>query len=353
MALVLGASGPVRVRGAGTAFPRRRLTNEEVLVVTAPRLWPGREAPSGERLAFLARGLEESLGVRERAWAHVPGEPFAHGEEETTIDLAAAAAAEALADARLDASELGLVLVSTSTPPRMTSTLSSAVGARLGATRAACMDLRTGCAAGLFALATAALYLGAGAGPVLLVGTETFSKVIPPAYKPAVVALGDGAGALVLDAEGAGRLVASYLATDGTLGKLVNTPGELPPTHEAIDRGDYLLGGDAEELAAALPGKYLDAIAGVLARAALGAGAIDRYVPHQTSVPLIRAVAARVGVPEERTYVNVASHANVGAAGWLVALAEARRGGLVPAGSRVLLAAVGGGMSWAGAILET
>ncbi len=353
MSLVLGASGPIRVRGAGTAFPRRLLTNEQVLLLVAPRLWPDREPPAGERLAFLARGLEESLGVRERAWAHVPGEPFRHGEEETTIDLAASAAEKALADAGLAAGDVGLLIASTSTPARMSSTLSAAVGSRLGAKRAACMDLRTGCAAGLFALATAAMYVDAGVGPVVVVGAETFSKVIPPSYKPAVVALGDGAGAIVLDRADRGRIAAAFLATDGDLGRLVSTPGELPPTHEAIDRGDYLLGGEADELAATLPEKYLEAIEGVLARAGAKSADVDLYVPHQTSVPLIRGVASRAGIPEDKTFVNVPRHANVGAAGWLVALAEAREAGRVRAGMRVLLAAVGGGMSWASAILET
>lgn len=353
MSLVLGASGPLRVRGAGTAFPRRRLTNEEVLVLAAPRLWPEREPPTAERVAFLARGLEENLGVRERAWAHVPGEPLRHGEEETTIDLGAAAARSALEDAGVAPSELGLVVVSTSTPPRMTSTLSAAVGARLGAKRAACMDLRTGCAAGLFALTTAAMYVAAGAGLVLVVGAETFSKVIPPSYKPAVVSLGDGAGALVLDRAPRGGIAAAFLATDGDLGRLVSTDGELPPTHEAIDRGAYLLSGAPDELSTTLPDKYVEAIEGALARARVTGGDVDLYVPHQTSAPLIRSVAARVGVPAHRTFVNVPRHANVGAAGWIVALAEARREDRVHEGERVLLAAVGGGMSWASVILET
>lgn len=350
--MVLGASGPLSIRGAGTAFPRRRLTNEEVLTLAAPRLWPEREPPAGERLAFLARGLEENLGVRERAWAHVPGEPFQHGEEETTIDLAATAAARALEDAGLPARELGLVLVSTSTPPRMTSTLSAAVGARLRATRAACMDLRTGCAAGLFALTTASMYLAAGAGPVLVVGAETFSKVIPPSHKPAVVSLGDGAGALVLDRAARGGIAAAFLATDGDLGRLVSTEGELPPTVDAIARGAYFLSGDADELGAALPDKYAEAIEGVFARAGVAGGDIDLFAPHQTTRPLIRSVAARAGVSEERTVEIVGRHANVGAAGWLVALTEARREGRVREGDRVLLAAVGGGMSWASVILE-
>ena len=319
----------------------------------APRLWPDREAPAGERLAFLAGGLEESLGVRERAWAHVPGEPFRHGDEESSIDLAFEAGRAALEDARLDAGDLALVLVSTSTPARMTSTLSAQVGARLGANRAACMDLRTGCAAGLFALTTAAMYVDAGAGPVLLVGAETFSKVIPPSYKPAVVALGDGAGALVLEKAERGGLRSAFLATDGTLGKLVATEGGLPPTHEAIDAGDYLLSGDSEGLATTLPTKYLEAIKGALARAGVSPAEIDLYVPHQTSLPLIRAVAATAGIADERTFVNVHRHANIGAAGFIVALAEARSEGRLPDRGRVLLAAVGGGMSWASAVLET
>jgi 3-oxoacyl-[acyl-carrier-protein] synthase-3 len=346
--LRLGAIDDIAVLGAGTAFPPRSFSNEEALRAMVATLWT--REPDVEQIAFVARGAEENLGVRDRAWAHVPGTPFAHGEELTTIDLAADAAARDIADAGLEPDALDLVLCTTSTPPRMTSTVSGALGARLGV-RIPCMDVRTGCSGGLFALATAALHLHAGCERVLLVGTETFSKVIPPRSKAAAVALGDGAGALVLGKRRGASLRAIFLATDGALGHLISTDGALPPTDAEIARGGYLLGGDVEELAAELPGRYDQAIAGCLERAGMIARDVDLFVPHQTSVPLIHAVAGRAGIDKACTFINVPRHANVGSAGWLVALAEARSEGKISAGAQVLIASVGGGMSWAAAVL--
>jgi 3-oxoacyl-[acyl-carrier-protein] synthase-3 len=340
----------VAVLGAGTAFPPDAYSNEEALRAMAATLWP--REPDPEQVAFVAKGAEDALGVRSRAWAHVPGKPFAHGQELTTIDLGADAALRAIGDAGIEAGAIDLVLASTSTPPRMTSTVSGAIGAKLGV-RVPCMDVRTGCSGGLFALATAAMYLGAGCQRVLLVGTETFSKVIPPRSKAAAVALGDGAGAIVLGkASHTGASLRSvFLCTDGGLGHLISTDGALPPTDAEIARGGYVLGGGADELGAELPGKYTHAIAGCLEHAGMSGRDADLFVPHQTSVPLIRGVAARAGLDEARTFVNVPKHANVGSAGWLVALAEARAEGRLARGARALVASVGGGMSWAAAVL--
>ncbi len=344
---VVGPVDQLAVRGAGTAFPARTLSNADVLQLLSRHGGPVYDDP--RRLAFAASGLEQTQGFSARAWAHVPGEPFDHAREESTLSLAISAADRALGDARTAASDVALVLVSTSTPPRMTSTLSGALGAALGC-QCACMDVRTGCAAGLFALASGALFLQADVGPVLLVGTETFSKVIPPSHKMSMVSLGDGAGAFVLERRAGASLRAISLMTDGTLGKLVSTDGALPPTDAEIARGGYLLTGEPDALAETLPGKYLEALGAAFAHAALEPGSASLYVPHQTSAPLIAGVAARFGFPADRVFTNLSRHANVGAAGWLVALCEARAEGRAKAGDTLAIAAVGGGMSWASAV---
>ncbi len=339
------------VLGAGTAFPPTVLTTEELLALAAPRLWPDRPAPDAERLSFLASGLAETLGVRRRAFSHMPGAPLDHGREPSSFTLGLEAARRALADAELDPGSIDLVLASTSTPHRMTGTLSAGLGAELGI-HAACMDVRAGCSGGLFALATAGLYLAAGARHVLLVGAETFSKILPPDSKIALVSLGDGAGALVLGKRPHACLRAVYLATDGALGRLITTDGALPPTAAEIERGGYLLSGAPEELLAVVPSRYAEAIGAALARAGITASEVDLFVPHQTSEALVRRVAGGAGIAMDRAFLNVAEHANIGAAGWICAFAEARASGLARAGARVLLAAVGGGMSWAAAVLE-
>jgi 3-oxoacyl-[acyl-carrier-protein] synthase-3 len=345
-----GSANDVGVLGAGCAFPAAELTNADVLRAIAPFTWPGR-ALDDEAIAFMAAGLAESMGVQRRAWAHRVGLPLDHATEPTTLDLAIAAGRRALEDAGVGAESLALVIVATSTPHRMTSTLSAQVGSALGAS-AACMDVRSGCSGGLFALSTAALHVAAGAGPALVIGTETFSKIIPPASKVAAMSLGDGAGALVVGKLPGAVVESVSLETDGRLGRLISTDGALPPTEAEIARGGYVLSGAPDELTAVVPEKYTIAIDAALGRAAMRAGAIDLFVPHQTSAALVRSVAARAGIAPERTVVNVARHANVGAAGWLVAFAEARAEGRAPRGARVLVAAVGGGMSWGAAILR-
>jgi 3-oxoacyl-[acyl-carrier-protein] synthase-3 len=165
------------------------------------------------------------------------------------------------------------------------------------------------------------------------------------------VALGDGAGAIVLGKRKGASVHATFLCTDGGLGHLISTDGALPPTEAETARGGYFLGGDPDELAAELPGKYTQAIVGCLERAKMTARDIDLFVPHQTSVPLIRGVASRAGIDDAHTFVNVPKHANVGSAGWLVALTEARAEGRLAPGAEALVASVGGGMSWAAAVL--
>jgi 3-oxoacyl-[acyl-carrier-protein] synthase-3 len=344
--LEIGPIEGVGILGGGTAFPRRALSNADVL-----RSLPGDRARSDEALQFAAEGLEQTLGVRERAWTHLPGTPLDPASEENTLDLAIPAARAALTDAGVAASDLSLVACFTSTPHRMTSTVAGALGAALGA-RCACVDTRAGCASGLFALATAALYQQAGSGPALLVGTETFSKVIPPQSKQAAISLGDGAGALVLGRRDHGALLSAFFETDGTLGKLISTDGALPPTEAEMARGGYVLSGAPDELAQVIPGKYQLALRGALARARLTAADVDLFVPHQTSRELIRKICGLIDLPHQRAFVNVEKHANVGAAGWIAALAEARAAGLCPPGTRLLIGAVGGGMSWGAAVLR-
>jgi 3-oxoacyl-[acyl-carrier-protein] synthase-3 len=338
-AVETGPIAPFAILGGGTAFPRRVLGNADVLARTG-------RARSPEHARFAAAALAETMGVSERAWAHVPGEPFDPAEE-TTVDLAACAARAALADADLPARELALILVATSTPHRMTTTVSAAVAAALGASAGAC-DVRGGCAAGLHALATAALY--AQSGPVLVVGADTFSKLLPVEHAPTLLSLADGAGALVVAARAPGALLASSYQTDGGLARLVYTDGALPPTVADVERGGYRLAGAPDELTAVVPDRYEAALRAVLARAGLGAADVDLYVAHPSGRPVIDEVVRRMGFA--RACASLARHGNVGAAGWIVALVEARREGRIAPGSVVATAAVGGGVSWGAALLR-
>jgi 3-oxoacyl-[acyl-carrier-protein] synthase-3 len=342
----LGPIDGISLLGSGVAFPPRVLDNQEVLALLPPRAHR-RTPETDEERAFVARALAETLGVERRAWAHQVGQPLDPAGL-STLDLAEQAARAALDDAGLPPTALALILAATSTPSRFTAALAVQLAGRLGAVAPA-MDARSGCAGGLFALTTAALYAQAGVAPVLVVGTETFSKVIPPGHRLAAMSLGDAAGA-VLVGRGPGALEAAALVSDGALGHLVFTDGALPPTVDEIARGGYQLAGEPEALVAAVPDHYAAAIAAALTRAGRRAADVDLFVPHQPGRAVIEGVAARAGIAKERTVLTIAEHANVGAAGWLVALDRARRAGRTD-GKRLLLAAVGGGLSAAALLL--
>ena len=342
MPFEIGPLEGVGVIGSGTAFPALTLSNEDVLRSTGL---------SEERLAFLADGARQTLGVERRSWAHRVGTPLAHADEETTLDLAVFAARAALAEAGLTGVDVALVLVATSTPHRMTASVAAAVGSAIGA-RAACADVRAGCAGGVLALGQAALAVAAGTGPVLVIGAETFSKIVPPESRTAALSLGDGAGALVIGRRQGCALLGAFFETDGALGRLITTDGALPPTEAEVARGGYLLSGAPDELLQIVPGRYQAALDRALGRAGTGPAAIDLYVPHQTSSDLIRRVATEAGFASSRVYSHVERHANIGAAGWIVALAEARSEGRCSTGKRIAVAAVGGGLSWGAAVLR-
>jgi acetoacetyl-CoA synthase len=351
-AVTVGPISDVCILGTGTAFPARALSNLDVLRAVAPGLWAHRPQPPDEQeLRFIAEGAAHNLGIRRRYWAHDVGTPFGASNETSVVELAISAAREAILDAQVTASDLSLVLCATSTPSRMTSTLSSAVGAALG-TRVACMDTRSGCAGALFGLTTGALYVAATGLPILLVGAETFSKVIPPNDKRAALTLGDAAGALVLGPSSKGALEAAHLESDGSLSKLIQTDGSLPPTHQDIERGAYFLSGSAEGLAEVVPERGEWAIRSVLSRAQLLPGDVDVFIPHISSVQVLEELCARTDISRAKAQTTFAEHGNVGAAGWMVSLAEARRQKRISAGMKLLISSVGGGLSYAAALLR-
>lgn len=126
----------------------------------------------------------------------------------------------------------------------------------------------------------------------------------------------------------------------------------MPPTAAAIEAGGYFLAGDPAGLKEAIPGAYLAAVRGALEHAGLSPSDVEAYVPHQVGRQVVVGVCEELGIPLEKAWIAPERHANIGAAGWLVALAEARAEGFVRPGQTVALASVGGGMSWAGAVLR-
>lgn len=349
--MILGPLHGCTLLGSGSAFPERELDNAAVLASLPTR--SGREM-SPDRLAFIAQGVTETMGLERRFWAYDPTcdaspTPFKDAGEEDSAALATRAARAALDDAGVAPEEVDALIVTTSTPHRYTATVSAQVSHALGI-EATCFDLRAGCSAGLMALSHAALLLQAGCQRVLIIGCETFSAVIPTHHRTSALSLGDGAAALVVG-PGEGTIEAISTCSSGSFKDLVTTPGAMPPNTASIDAGDYRLTGDPERLSEVALEKYVEAISSVLDHSGRSPAQITRFLPHQTSFAMIDAVCQRVGISSEITWrEGVPRYANIGSAGWMVALSESSDGHPPTRGDVFLIAAVGGGLSWGAAL---
>lgn len=306
----------IRWMGSAAVFPRLELDNARVLKRVHPE-WP----PS--RIAFAAAGILASLGLDRRSWAD--------GEDALSLAIAAARLAAAEANVPID-----VVIAATSTAP---GPVAAPVAADLGLSALA-YDLRAGCAGGLLGLSQAA-DLVAGGATVLVVGTDTFSRVLPedPMLQ---LATGDGAAAVVLGPGGTEARLSAAFTTEPAPG-LVGLVGPLPPAVDTANShrlsGDVLGFGDA---ALSLYGR-------VGTTAMLATGEVPGWLlPQQTTRPLIEALAVQFEI--DRAWERVGRHGNIGAGNLLAAWNAARREGFCRPGTAGLCAVVGGGVT-AGAVM--
>jgi 3-oxoacyl-[acyl-carrier-protein] synthase-3 len=189
--------------------------------------------------------------------------------------------------------------------------------------------------------------------PIGVVASDTFSKIAPPSEPLAPLAFGDAAAAAVIvPTEGERGLVSAVFDSDGSLGHLGAAPAPFPVTHARIDAGLYHLAGDPEELAKRSPALYADVTARALDAAGIERGAIDLFIPHQTSRPAIESAAKAAGLSLEETVMTAPQHGNCGTPGVLIALDQARRDGRFARDRVVLFAALGGGLGWGGAVFR-
>lgn len=334
------------ILGSGTAFPSCVTpTGETITAIDTDALFL-RLTPemSDDRRAPILAHLKEAVGIESRSWAHWPGTEF-RDDEEDAATLGVAAGKRALADAKLEPKDIGFVVVATSTPPRWTAATSALVAGGLGA-NCGFLDVRSGCAGGLYATVLGAMLADAGGKPVLVVGTDTFSKVTPDGERFAVLTMGDGAGALVIGkgASGAGLRAAAF-GGDGENHHLATVLGTMPP--RTLDRAVWTLTGDPEEFS-----KRIEAVLGEAMGYAMGAcdGEPTLALVHAARRGVCHRVAAAAKVKAPVFTASLERHGNLGAASVVVALHEARAAGLLTNHATVAIASAGGGPSWGGAV---
>lgn len=274
-------------------------------------------------------------------------------EGQTTADLATRAAKAALQSAELEPDAIDAVLVATSTADYTFPSAATFVQSGLGMTRGFAFDLQAVCAGFVFALSNADAMIRSGqAKRVLVIGAETFSRLLDWSDRSTCVLFGDGAGAVVLEAgQGVGSasdrgVLASDLNSDGRHHALLYTDGGVSTgeTGHLRMRGREVFRHAVEKLA--------DTAHRALDRAGLDAAAVDWIVPHQANLRIITATAQKMGVPMERVVVTVQDHGNTSAASIPLALSVAHEAGRIQKGDLVVTEAIGGGLAWGSVVLR-
>ncbi|WP_128516889.1 beta-ketoacyl-ACP synthase III [Tabrizicola thermarum] len=316
------------VRGVGHYLPERVVPNAEFeTIVDTSDEW-----------------IRSRSGIERRHFA---------ADGQMTSDLATRAAQAALADAGIDGSRIDAIIVATSTPDLTFPSVATMVQAALGITRGFAFDIQAVCAGFVYALANAnALIVSGQATRVLVIGAETFSRLMNWKDRGTCVLFGDGAGAVVLEAvDGAGSsadrgILATDLNSDGRYKDILYVDGgtSTGTTGHLVMEGREVFRHAIEKLA--------ETAHTALDKAGLTPEDVDWIVPHQANIRIIEGTAKRMQVPMERVVVTVQDHGNTSAASIPLALSVGKQRGQIKPGDLLVMEAIGGGLAWGSVVLR-
>ena len=315
------------VRGVGKSLPRRVLTNEEL----------SRQVDTSDEW------IVQRTGIRQR---------YIAGDDETTASLGEAAARAALKAANLSPGDIDLIVLATSTPNNTFPATAVEIQERLGMRHGFAFDMQAVCSGFVYAVSVADLHIRGGmAKRALVIGSETFSRILDWTDRTTCVLFGDGAGAIVLEAaEGEGTtadrgIITSSLRSDGSHRDKLFVDGG-PSTTGTVGH----LRMEGREVFKHAVGMSTDVVEATLGTAGITAGDLDWFVPHQANLRIIDASAKKLGIDPAKVVATVSQHGNTSAASVPLALSTAVDDGRIKQGDLVLLEAMGGGFTW-GAVL--
>jgi 3-oxoacyl-[acyl-carrier-protein] synthase-3 len=312
------------VSGTGSALPRRQVTNAELAAtVDTSDEW-----------------IVERTGIRAR---------YIASDGETTSTLATDAARRALESAGIDATDIDLIVLATATPDQTFPSTATKVQAALGIADCIAFDVHAVCTGFLYALSVAdSMLRGGNARNALVIGAETFSRILDWEDRATCVLFGDGAGALVLTAKETDEgILATKLHADGRHNDLLFVDGG-PSTTGTVGK----LRMKGREVFRHAVVNLADVMNEVLDDSGLTAADVDWVVPHQANARILDATARKLGLPAEKVVVTVDRHANTSAASVPLAFDTAVRDGRIKRGDVVVLEAMGGGFTWGAAALR-
>ncbi len=317
---------PIGIAGTGSYVAPRVMTNQDwTKIVETSDEW-----------------IYSKTGIRERRIAD-PGV--------ATSDLAVEASKRALADAKVRAEDVDLIVLATSSPDVPLSATACIVQHKLGAKNAAALDVNNVCSGFVYGLdigwkmAAADSYRN-----VLVVGAETYSRILNWKDRSTCVFFGDGAGAVVLNEckQGEG-LLASTLYSDGSGHKVIEIPAggsRMPTTHETLDKGLNYFFMDGKAVWDFATVKFPESVSDVVAKAGYKLEDVDMIVPHQSNINIIKKSMEVLGLPMEKAYAHIHKYGNMAGASVPVALDEAVKEGKVRKGDLIVTCGYGGGLSW-------
>ncbi|WP_026097185.1 beta-ketoacyl-ACP synthase III [Ideonella sp. B508-1] len=319
-----------RITGTGSKLPERRVSNDELAAELA-----------GRGIETSDAWIVERTGIRARHFA---------APDVASSDLAAEAARHAMEAAGVQATDIDLVIVATSTPDMVFPSTACIVQRKLGIQQGAAFDLQAVCAGFIYALSVADSMIRSGAARrALVIGSEVFSRILDFSDRTTCVLFGDGAGAVVLEASDEPGILATRLHADGRHVEVLCTPGHVSGG-QVIGRPLLHMDGQAVFKLAV---HALDHVAReVLEAAGREASDVDWLVPHQANIRIMQGTARKLKLPMERMVVTVDEHGNTSAASIPLALDVAVRSGKIQRGDTLMLEGVGGGFTWGAALID-
>jgi 3-oxoacyl-[acyl-carrier-protein] synthase-3 len=325
------SNGRVSITGIGANAPERVMKNDELAqIVDTSDEW-----------------IVERTGIRERRVAT---------PDEALSDLARPAAEAALEQAGLQASAVDLIVVATVTPDMLFPSTGAILADQLGAKDAAAYDLSAGCTGFVYAIAQAHGMVASGlVDHALVVGGDVLSKIVDWQDRSTCVLFGDGAGAVVLERVQEGGFLGFELGADGSGGMQLYMPAggsRAPATAETVAERQHFAKMNGREVFKFATRVLVDSAEKVLDECGVPVEEVDVYVPHQANVRIIDHARKKLGIPEERTVVNVDRFGNTSSGSIPLALGDAEDDGRLKEGEMVLMTGMGAGLTWGSALIE-
>lgn len=319
-----------RITGTGSYLPPRRLSNSDLVQELA-----------GKGVESSDEWIVERTGIRARHFA---------APDVCSSDLALQAAHRAMIAAKVDATDLDLIIVATSTPDMVFPSTACILQHKLGASGGAAFDVQAVCSGFVYALAIADAMIQTGAAhKALVVGSEVFSRILDFTDRTTCVLFGDGAGAVVVEASDTPGILASDLHADGKHAGILCVPGNVSGGQIT---GVPLLKMDGQAVFKLAVGVLEDSARAVLAKAGKSTSELDWLIPHQANIRIMQSTAKRLKLGMERVMVTVDQHGNTSAASIPLALDAGVRSGKIKPGQLLMLEGVGGGFTWGAVLLN-